>query len=639
MSLPAAGRPCNRNHRATLGALVLTVAAAVASAALVPLAPSTATPAVAAAKKRAVVTEQPAGATTFRMASFNVLGADHTDGKNPRKGYATSAVRLPLTKRVLENNGVQVVGFQELHWPQAQQWAQIAGDQWDYYPGTSRSEAAAHNSISWRRDSFALVQANVFLIPYFKGNPLPMPYVQLQDLSTGQLAWFVNVHNPADTRGNAAQWRAEAVQREIDLVNSLRATDPTIPVFLTGDMNDTSKFFCPIVRGTELRSASGGWATTSQCAPPTPPKIDWVTGTSDVSFSSFLEQRTALVKKASDHPIMLANATVPPASTRGTGITNVVMISVDGLRPNALTSAAAASRTTAMRSLRETGASTMNARLAYERSTPLPNTLSELTGRPVLKKRAGHGVKYAEDRGRTVHQTAGEYVSSVFDIVHNNGGRTALYTSQASASMLQRTWGANGGQDTTGRDNGRNKLSVFARYPGKDKKAVKRAMADLKRKPATLSYIELGGLEQVGERYRYGGPRYNAALSRLDHQVGAITRTIAKNSATAGHTMVILTGGSRGTKASSGKGSYTAPLVVWGPGVISGANLYDLNPDWHDPGSARRSYSSNPIFTSVVANLALGALGMAPLPRSSVNPRSSFNVFVDGPPVTTPVTP
>lgn len=630
MPVPAIVRP---RHRAIRGALVLTVAAAVAASTLVPPTqpPAQAATAAAAQKKRAVVTVQPPGATSFRMASFNLLGADHTDGANPRKGFGTSAQRLPISKQILESNGVQVVGFQELHWEQAELWNTLAPE-WGTFPGTTRSEPAAHNSISWRLDAFTLVQANVFLVPYFKGNPLPMPYVQLRNNATGQLAWFVNVHNPADTRGPAQQWRDQAVQVESDLVNSLRAADPTTPVFLTGDMNDTSRFFCPIVRNTELEAANGGYADATTCQPPSPARIDWVTGTGDVTFSSFVEQRTPMVQKASDHPAMIATATIPPLQARMTGTTNVVVIGVDGLRSDAFTAAAHAERTTHLRNLRATGASTLNARLSYERSTPLPNTLSLLTGRPVVKKRGGHGVKYDEDRGKTLQQTAGQYVSGVFDRVHNAGRGTALYTSKASATVLERTWNKkNGGEDPVGRDDGRNKLSAFVLHRDKDKPVTKRAMQDLRSNPAAFSYIELSALQRTGDEFKYGGPKYADALGRVDKQVGGILRSIERNPALAGHTMVALVGNSAGAKAGNKKpSSYTAPLVVWGPGVVPGANLYDLNPAWTDPGRAKVSYASNPIFTGVVANLALSALGMAPLPGSTLNPSSTFNVYVDG---------
>ena len=248
--------------------------------------------------------------------------------------------------------------------------------------------------------------------------------------------------------------------------------------------------------------------------------------------------------------------------------------------------------------------------------------------RPLLK---GDHVK--PPRGaRFQPSPAGQYVSSVFDRVHNAGRRTAVYSSKKSATIMERSWNKkNGGSDPVGRDNGRDKLSRFALSPDKDKVAVKRAMEDLRTKPAAYSFVELSALQRIGDDGKYAGPAYSAALGRIDKQVSGIVRTIGNNPSIAGHTMVVLVGGSSGAKAGNHKPpSYTAPLVVWGPGVIAGADLYDLNPAWTNPGRAKVPYRNNPIFTGVVANLTLGALGLAPLPGSTLNPSSTFNVFVDG---------
>ena len=67
-----------------------------------------------------------------------------------------------------------------------------------------------------------------------------MPVVRLRDLATGGDAIFVNVHNPANVRGNAARFRAEAMRRELAVMRSL-ATQYDVPAFLTGDFNDRSR--------------------------------------------------------------------------------------------------------------------------------------------------------------------------------------------------------------------------------------------------------------------------------------------------------------------------------------------------------------------------------------------------------------
>ena len=62
-------------------------------------------------------------------------------------------------------------------------------------------------------------------IPYFNGNPRPMPVVLLRDKAPGMMTYFANFHNPADTAAyrNQGRWRAEATRIEIALPNQLAA--------------------------------------------------------------------------------------------------------------------------------------------------------------------------------------------------------------------------------------------------------------------------------------------------------------------------------------------------------------------------------------------------------------------------------
>ena len=66
----------------------------------------------------------------------------------------------------------------------------------------------------------------------------------LREKSTGRTAYFLNTHNPANVRGNAAHYRAQAIAIEKAKIIQLRATGR--PVFLTGDFNDRQAAFCPL---------------------------------------------------------------------------------------------------------------------------------------------------------------------------------------------------------------------------------------------------------------------------------------------------------------------------------------------------------------------------------------------------------
>jgi endonuclease/exonuclease/phosphatase family protein len=253
--------------------------------------------------------DQPA--TAFEISSFNLLGAAHTAGG--RHGYASGARRMVGATRILDQGGVDVVGFQEMEKEQYAKFLSLRSSTFGIYPSGEFRYARMANSIAWRRDQWALVSARTVKVPYFRGRLAPRPVVLLKNLSTDQLAYFVNTHNPADARGPAQRWRDEAVRIEIDLVNRLREQSPTVPVFLTGDMNDRERFFCPITAATELLAANGGSNVDGVCTVPRGSRIDWILGTRDVAFSNYLMRDDALVNRTTDHPVVMATASIAPA--------------------------------------------------------------------------------------------------------------------------------------------------------------------------------------------------------------------------------------------------------------------------------------------------------------------------------------
>ena len=104
------------------------------------------------------------------------------------------------------------------------------------------------------------------------------------------------------------------------------------------------------------------------------------------------------------------------------------------------------------------GAYTLNARTVREQTSTMPNHTAMLTGRRVDDRHGGHGYTENFDNGGTVHRAAGHYVASVFDVVHDNGGSTAMFASKAKFRLYRRTWNTHGADDRTGRNDGRAKI-------------------------------------------------------------------------------------------------------------------------------------------------------------------------------------
>ncbi|CAM3483932.1 alkaline phosphatase family protein [Nocardioides dubius] len=579
-------------------------------------------------------------ATQFRIASFNILGAGHTDNGSGRKGFEKSAVRMGYTVQLLQQYNLSVAGLQEFQAPQYQELLRRTGDTYGIYPGATfgASSAPMHNSIIWRKSEWQLVEARTQSIPYgFKNvngqrvvSRIQMPVIKLQRLTTGQQVWVSNFHNAADylggftakdrKQGIPQQHRNEARALQIKLIKSLRAAEPSIPVFMTGDMNETSNYFCDVAKSASVQAAGpGGITSAGKCAPPKPIGVDWVFGTKDVSFSGHQRLRTALVAKATDHPLVISDVNVAPIRLQSTPIRRVVAISVEGLRPGMIKKMGA--KMPHLNRMVAGGASTMRAHTATESTATLANQASIVTGRRVSASSGGHGVR-AEKLKSTVHGAAGRYTSSIFDIARNNGRSTAAYTDSAAGYRLLASWGAkSGGSDPQGLDAGRNKFNVRT-YSAKPDKLIKAARAKLSGSPAQLTYLQLTGPDTAGHKYGFTSKRYRTALIDADRRVGRIISLVSSRSALRGSTLVVLTssngGSGRSHSNAKSRANHTVPFIVWGPslGIPAGSDLFALNPQL-TASADQLGWSTPTIRNASLANVVTSALRLPSVPGSS----------------------
>ncbi len=265
---------------------------------------------VAAVSPAAATTRRaPAPTATYTVSSFNVLGASHTP---PGSSRASGTTRIVWANQLLDRHHVDVAGFQELQAVQATKFLSITAGKWALYPGLEISRGT-ENSIGWRTDVFDLVDSATVRIPYFNGNPRPMPVVLLREKSSGLMAYFANFHNPADTATyrNQGKWRVEATRIEAALQNQLRPLG--IPRFMTGDMNERDAYFCRITKAAPVKAARGGYWRNNVCYANKPRAVDWIFGSPALKFSHYLEDRGPLVDKTTDHPVLVSDVTVDSA--------------------------------------------------------------------------------------------------------------------------------------------------------------------------------------------------------------------------------------------------------------------------------------------------------------------------------------
>ncbi|MCF6379806.1 endonuclease/exonuclease/phosphatase family protein [Nocardioides KLBMP 9356] len=243
----------------------------------------------------------------LNVASFNVLGASHTGaGGNKPAYYPDASARMNMAIGVLRSQAIDVVGFQEFEASQYGMFAARAGE-YSLYPGLSLGDKSVRFNIAWRSSAFQLVEAHTLSIPYAGGSRIEMPVVLLESTTTGRRAWFANFHNPADTPslGNNARWRAEAAGIEIAHLTALHQQDGT-PVIVTGDFNERAEIFCRFTASGVFAAAAGG-SGVGGCAPPPSMQVDWIFGSSGVTFDSYGVIPTG---RASDHSMVRARATL-----------------------------------------------------------------------------------------------------------------------------------------------------------------------------------------------------------------------------------------------------------------------------------------------------------------------------------------
>lgn len=314
----------------------------------------------------------------------------------------------------------------------------------------------------------------------------------------------------------------------------------------------------------------------------------------------------------------------------------VIVMTIDGLRPDAVEILGEAGAPNFHR-LRAEGASTHNARTDADFSNTLPNHTSMVTSRPVLGA-CGHGISF-NSASTTMQIHLPEYVPGVFDVVHDHGLSTALYSGKSKIGIFEGSYnGVTGAPDVTGEDNGRDKIDLYVQN-GSPAVLLERFLADLVRHRWDLSFFHFAGPDSAGHVFDWNlslDSPYMDAVRAADAAVGEVLRVIAETPELAGGTQLIVVsdhGGTPGTNthtASEYVTNYTIPFYVWGEGVTAGSDLYELNPHLTDPGTSQPPTLSaiQPLRSGVVGNLALDLLHLPPIPGSCINSQQILEVSV-----------
>jgi len=261
----------------------------------------------------------------LKVASFNILHSDDAAWKE----------RLKRSTDVLKNKSVDVAGLQEVRPDQNKLFrtSEYGGDIYDMYPTALENPAFSPNPIIWDKSKFELIKTGSIPFKYFGGMNDKAPLVKLEDIATGQQFYFINTHDPADARGEAAHLR---YQNALSYAKDLKELSKEgLPIFFSGDFNsgyevrregnDTYQYkrenltYCILTDGTGLwdaydaASSRKGKCPTTNYNPPTPsPGIDHIFLSTNLNVTKYDLSPAGKEKNGSDvHPTVIASVTMP----------------------------------------------------------------------------------------------------------------------------------------------------------------------------------------------------------------------------------------------------------------------------------------------------------------------------------------
>jgi len=232
-------------------------------------------------------------------------------------------------------------------------------------------------------------------------------------------------------------------------------------------------------------------------------------------------------------------------------VSRVLIISVDGLRPDLIDLAHA----TEMQRLMKHGTYTLWARTT-DVAVTLPSHVSMLTGVPPSK----HGVTWNSHRDPAVYPLW----PTLFEVARASGYTTAMAAGKSKFNALAKPGSLN-----------------LAYVPGEavipDEAVADTARAWIARLKPQVLFVHLPSVDTVGHEKGWGSRRQLEAVERADRCVGRILEAL-RHRDLLDSTVVLITADHGGSGKSHGADvprSHEIPWIVSGPGIMKGHDLHE----------------------------------------------------------------
>lgn len=279
-------------------------------------------------------TEAAGAGGSFRIASFNMRGASHTDGSSdPKDDYRN---RMDKSVEAMHTNNLDIIGFQELQPKQYDLLKEKAGD--TYELTKKGSNHLTENAIGWDKSKFTKTDEGIMPdLLYFDNSTLHDPYVKLKDNSSGQEFYVLNTHDPANANGcDCASERLHNANQHVKFINQLKSQG--LPILFTGDFNsgyekrppgsngstvdnkDENLTYCVVTRNNTMHDSYDLFKQRPVTCP-NPLEagdragaangIDHIFLTEGISVAKFFRIPVGYTNNGSDHPTAVADVVLP----------------------------------------------------------------------------------------------------------------------------------------------------------------------------------------------------------------------------------------------------------------------------------------------------------------------------------------
>jgi predicted AlkP superfamily pyrophosphatase or phosphodiesterase len=249
--------------------------------------------------------------------------------------------------------------------------------------------------------------------------------------------------------------------------------------------------------------------------------------------------------------VLLVSTAAPRSWVAGPGISRVLLVSIDGLRPDLLLRA----NTPVIRRLMEQGSFTMWARTTAAAVT-LPSHASMLTGVAPGK----HGIDW--NSNLPLRNPIYPAWPTLFEVARERGYTTAMVAGKSKFSALARPGSLDWSYVPT--------EAVIS-----DKAVADTASLWIRRYAPRVLFVHLPEVDTVGHAKGWGSPAQLEAIAAADRCVGQILASL-RNRGALDSTVVLITSDHGGAGRSHGPDdvrSREIPWIISGPGICRNLDL------------------------------------------------------------------